>query len=81
MKPILRLLAYLDRLANDKWFKGRFESISGRCWRRIMTKQCRLCGWLCRALDKIDPDHCHKAHHSDVKINPTIPRISGEEYR
>jgi len=69
---MIRFLAYLDRLINDKWLRGRFESISGRCFRRAL-KGCRLCHWLCRKLNAIDPNHCQKAHFSDRVTNPTLP--------
>ena len=76
MKTVWKLLAWLDRWVNDKLLRGRWETISSRCYRRIWTQDCRFCGWLCRQLNKIDPDHCRKAYLGDYKINPRIPRIS-----
>jgi hypothetical protein len=31
------------------------DSLSARCGRQA---DCKLCAWLCRMLDKIDPNHC-----------------------
>lgn len=71
---MLKLLAYLDRLINDKLLRGRFESISGRCYRR--TKQgCRFCAGLCWLLGRIDTNHCQKSHERDRQINPSVPRV------
>lgn len=72
MATLKSILAYWDRVVNDKWLRGRFETISGRCYRRI-RKGCRFCIFLCNVLDKIDPMHCFKAYHSDRKINPNLP--------
>lgn len=74
MQNILKLLATFDRWANDKLLKGRWETISGRCYRRT-AKGCRFCSWLCRALNKIDPNHCRKAYFSDRVYNPNLPWI------
>ena len=74
MKFLLHWLLVLDRFVNDKIFRGRYEYISGRCHRRIASG-CRLCKWLCNALNKIDPDHCHKAFLADRLKNPDLPWI------
>lgn len=67
-------LVNLDRAVN-RLFRGRWETISSRCHRRIWTKGCRLCGWLCNKLHQIDPFHCREAYHNDIANNPRIPRI------
>jgi hypothetical protein len=62
-------LVYLDRLINDKWLKGYFESISGRCHRT----PCWFCNWLCKHLNIIDKDHCKKSYINDRINNPDLP--------
>lgn len=70
-----KFLAWLDRWVNDKLLRGRWETISSRCYRRIWTQDCKMCGWLCTQLGRIDPMHCQKAYLSDTAKNPRIPRI------
>lgn len=64
MPAFWKLLVWLDRLANDKFMRGRWETISGRCYRRL-AKGCMVCKWLCGKLDHIDQDHCKNAFLSD----------------
>ena len=70
-----KFLAWLDRWANDVLLRGRWETISSRCYRRQWTKGCRFCGWLCGLLHRIDPYHCKKAYETDIARNPNIPRV------
>lgn len=67
-KKILALLLHLDRWAQDKWFGGRYETISGH----LGKKQLRYGGqipWnrfplqaaLSRFLDWLDPGHCRNS--------------------
>lgn len=74
MKAILRALIRLDRWANDVLLRGRYETISGRCFRRT-AKGCRVCGWLCRTLDRVDPGHCKRAFFGDRAKNPNLPWV------
>ena len=71
---IWRSLVWLDKWINDKLLKGRWETMSGRCYRRT-AKGCKFCGWLCKLLEKIDPvpDHCKRAYFSDRLKNPDLP--------
>jgi hypothetical protein len=64
-------LVWADREINDKWLKGYFETISGRCHRT----DCRFCRWLCKKLDAIDPNHCKNAYLKDRIDNPDLPWI------
>lgn len=74
MNPILRALVWLDRWVNDVMFRGRWETISGRCWRRMTgKKKCRVCTWLCRLLNRAEADHCRKAYFFDRISNPNLP--------
>lgn len=73
-KSLLGMLVWLDRWVNDKILRGRWETMSGRCYRR-KAGGCRLCGWLCKQLNKIDPNHCRKAYFSDRILNPNLPWI------
>lgn len=75
MKTVWKLLVWLDRWVNDKLLRGRWETISSRCYRRIWTQGCPVCGWLCRQLERVDPGHCRKAYYGDTAKNPRIPRI------
>lgn len=75
MKAILNFLAWLDRWVNDNLLHGHWETISSRCYRRIRSKNCRFCAWLCARLHSIDPDHCKRAYEYDITQNPKIPRI------
>lgn len=72
MTPIWRFLVWFDRWVNDKLLRGRWETISGRCWRR-KAKGCRFCAWLCRMLGRVDPNHCRKAYFADRIQNPNQP--------
>lgn len=74
MNAIWRALIWLDKWVNDKLIRGRWETISGRCYRRI-AKGCKVCYWLCKMLDKIDPDHCRKAYFNDRIRNQDLPLI------
>ena len=75
MDLIWKAIVWLDRWVNDKLLRGRWETISSRCYRRIWTQDCKVCGWLCTQLAKIDPMHCQKSYLSDIVKNPRIPRI------
>jgi hypothetical protein len=66
-----RLLVWLDARINDKWLGGRRETISGRCH----YSKCRLCGWLCNALNRVDPGHCERSYYNDRIRNPDLPWI------
>lgn len=67
-------LVWLDCWVNDKLLRGRWETISGRCYRRT-AKGCRFCSWLCKALHKVDQDHCKRAYFNDRKKNPGLPVV------
>ncbi len=71
-KIILKFLVWLDRRLNDKWLKGRFETISGRCYRNAKKGE-PICIWLVGVLDAIDPGHCERAYIGDRKLNPNLP--------
>ena len=74
MKAFWRALIRLDRWVNDVLLRGRYETISGRCYRRA-AKGCPVCTWLCRALDTVDPGHCRRAFFSDRKKNTDLPWV------
>lgn len=59
-----RALVWLDKWVNDNLLRGRWETVSGRCYRRI-AKGCPVCKWLCRRLDRVDPGHCRRAFFND----------------
>jgi hypothetical protein len=75
MNRIWEFLIWLDMTINDKLFGGRFETISGRLYRRQASHNCTGCRWLCGMLDKIDKDHCRKAYFADRLRNPELPWI------
>lgn len=61
-------LIHIDRLAQDKWFGGRYETISGHLGRvqmryggSIPWRARPLQALLSRVLDWIDPNHCKKS--------------------
>lgn len=67
-KRLLAWLLHLDRKAQDKWFGGKFETISGHLGRvqqryggAIPWRSRPLQALLSRVLDWIDPNHCKKA--------------------
>jgi hypothetical protein len=68
-----KFLVWLDLTVNDKWFKGRWETISGRLLRRGKQGKCPLCVWVCQRLEEIDPGHCARAYVNDRKRNPNLP--------
>lgn len=72
MNALWRALIWLDRSVNDKWLRGRWETISGRCHRRRI-KGCRFCAWLCRSLNRVDSNHCLKAYFADRIHHPDLP--------
>jgi len=69
---IWKLLVLFDKWLNVQ-FKGRWETISGRLYRRDRQGKCPLCGWVCAQLEKIDPGHCARAYIKDRKDNPNLP--------
>jgi hypothetical protein len=75
MKGLWEFLIWLDMTINDKWFGGRFETISGRLYRRQASHDCVGCRWICNMLDKVDPGHCRKAYFNDRMRNPELPWI------
>lgn len=75
MNRLWAFLIWLDMTVNDKWFSGRFETISGRMYRRQATHTCRGCAWLCALFDKVDPGHCRSAYFADRLRNPDLPWI------
>lgn len=70
MNWLWNFLIWADVQINDKWLGGQAETISGRCYKRQATSGCKLCGLLCRLLDKVDPDHCKNSYFNDRKRNP-----------
>jgi len=70
---IWKLLVWYDKTVNDKWFRGRWETVSGRLHRRSLQGKCPLCGWVCAQLEKIDPNHCRDAYIADRVSNPDLP--------
>ena len=70
---IWKFLVWFDKTVNDKWGRGRWETISGRMYRRNKQGKCWLCGWMCRQLEKIDTNHCKDAYLNDRKVNPNLP--------
>lgn len=69
---MIRFLIWLDRTVNDKLLRGRWETISSRCFRRAKQGH-RFCTWLCKRLGEIDPNHCQKAYTADRVGNPKLP--------
>lgn len=64
MNAVWKALVWLDRWVNDKILRGRWETISSRCYRR-MAHGCRFCSWMCAKLERIDPGHCKLAYYYD----------------
>lgn len=61
MKQLLRryarnVLVAIDQFANALTGGDPDETISSRAAKR--QADCRLCRWLCRLLDRIQPGHC-----------------------
>jgi hypothetical protein len=52
----MRLLILLDVVIN-RLFNGRVETISARAGRGVESGKTWAC-FLCRLLDRIDPEHC-----------------------
>jgi hypothetical protein len=55
---LINILVSIDQLLNTLLGGDPDETISSRCGKR--RTKCKVCGWLCWALDKIDPRHCAK---------------------
>lgn len=71
-KRLIAWLLRMDRLAQDKWFRGGYETISshlGKLQRRyggaIPWHRRPLQAALSRFLDWIDPRHCQKSIEKD----------------
>lgn len=75
MNWLWKLLVWIDIRINDKWLGGYSETISGRCFRSMATRKCCLCQWLCKALSRVDPDHCRKAYFADRNRDPSLPWV------
>lgn len=41
------------------------ETLSSVFGKNVRTGSCRFCGWICRLLDAVDPNHCSKSIESD----------------
>jgi len=76
MTYIWRFLVWLDYTVNDKWLKGRWESISSRTYRN--HRRCKRAAWLMRMLDAVDKNHCEKMYLKDTSANTSIPRVNWE---
>ena len=48
----------LDRLVNAIFLGDGDETISSRIAKKDSRGKCRLCHWICKLLDRIDPRHC-----------------------
>lgn len=44
------------------------ETISSRMGKRVAKKDCFLCNFICKLLNKIDPNHCEKSIEWDEGI-------------
>ncbi len=76
MTRVWQALIRLDKWVNDKLLKGRWETISGRCHRRMARYGHRRfchCRWLCKLLHRIDKNHCRDAYFEDRRRNPGLP--------
>lgn len=58
-----RLAISLDQLANTTFNGHEDDTISSRAGRHSKEDEHRECWavWLCRILDKLDPNHCEKS--------------------
>jgi hypothetical protein len=58
-----QLAVSLDQLANTVFNGHEDETISSRAGRHSQQDEHRECWavWLCKVLDKLDPDHCNKS--------------------
>lgn len=59
----INILVGMDQLANAVAGGDPDETISSRCGKR--EKSNRLCKWLCKMLNKLDPRHCADAIEAD----------------
>lgn len=57
------LLVAVDQLANTVAGGDPDETLSSRLGKR--RRNCRLCYWLCRLLDRISPRHCERSIEPD----------------
>jgi hypothetical protein len=71
---LLQAAIWFDRWSNQNLLRGRFETVSGRSYRKA-AQGCRVCTWLCAELEKIEPGHCRNAYLNDRVRDPTLPRI------
>ena len=55
----------LDQLFNTILAGDPDETLSSRMGKNIKNGKCVLCKWVCKLLDKIDPDHCFKSIEHD----------------
>ncbi|WP_275098073.1 hypothetical protein [Sedimenticola hydrogenitrophicus] len=59
------LLIALDQLVNALLAGDPDETLSSRMGRAVRDGRCRGCYWICRALHRLDPDHCQKSIEHD----------------
>ena len=62
---LLEVLISVDQLLNAVLGGYADETISSRCGKRVLEKNCKICGVMCWLLDKIDPRHCEDAIEAD----------------
>jgi len=60
---LLNWLIWIDQGLNTALGGDPDETLSSRLGKH--RARCRLCDWLCRVLDRIDPGHCADAIEAD----------------
>lgn len=55
---VLNWILLVDLVANCLLGGDPRETLSSRMGKQLQEGDCKLCGWICYVLDRLDPDHC-----------------------
>jgi hypothetical protein len=65
MKYIWNILIGIDQLANAILLGDPGETISSRMGKHLVNKNCKVCKFICKLLNLINPNHCMNSIEND----------------
>ena len=74
---VRNILIAIDQLINAILLGDPDETISSRAGKH--RNKCKVCDWLCRILDRIDPKHCAKSIELDEGKNAVLYTHSNDD--
>ena len=66
---LINLVISIDQLVNTILGGYPDETMSSRMGKHLVKKDCRLCKFICRLLNKIDPNHCIDSIEKDEGLS------------